>query len=410
MPGSTNRFGTRCVHAGQSPEPVTGAIATPVFQTSTYVQDGVGRHKGYEYARLQNPTREAAEANIAALEEGSHGIAFSSGLAAIECLAKVVAAGGHIVSEENLYGGAIRMFSQVLDRLGIEVALVDSRDPGALGRAVRPGATRLVYLETPTNPLMRVTDIAAAAETARAAGALLCVDNTFASPYNQTPLALGADVVVHSTTKYLNGHSDVLGGILVLDDDALAEEIHFVRKSTGPVPGPMDSWLTLRGTKTLHLRMPRHNENGMRTAEFLRDHPAVRAVHYPGLPSHPDHALAARQMSGFSGMVSAELARDAAKRLAEGTRIFRLAESLGGVESMVCIPSLMTHASVPEPDRRRMGITDGLVRFSAGIEDGADLIEDLDRALRAAHRRKDRPAGPRRPARHPTAHTRKDGP
>ena len=410
MPGPTDRFDTRCVHAGQSPEATTGAIATPVFQTSTYVQDGVGRHKGYEYARLQNPTREAAEANIAALEEGAHGIAFSSGLAAIECLAKVVAAGGHIVSEENLYGGAIRMFSQVLDRLGIEVALVDSRDPGALGRAVRPGATRLVYLETPTNPLMRVTDIAAAAETARAAGALLCVDNTFASPYNQTPLALGADVVVHSTTKYLNGHSDVLGGILVLDDDALAEEIHFVRKSTGPVPGPMDSWLTLRGTKTLHLRMPRHNENGMRTAEFLRDHPAVRAVHYPGLPSHPDHALAARQMSGFSGMVSAELAPDAAKRLAEGTRIFRLAESLGGVESMVCIPSLMTHASVPEPDRRRMGITDGLVRFSAGIEDGTDLIEDLDRALRAAHTPEDGPAGPRRPARHPTAHTRKDGP
>ncbi|MDE2974145.1 MAG: PLP-dependent aspartate aminotransferase family protein [Gemmatimonadota bacterium] len=410
MPGPTDRFGTRCVHAGQSPEAVTGAIATPVFQTSTYVQEGVGRHKGYEYARLQNPTREAAEANIAALEGGAHGIAFSSGLAAIECLAKVVAAGGRIVSEENLYGGAIRMFTQVLDRLGIEVVLVDSRDPGALGRAVRPGATRLVYLETPTNPLMRVTDIAAAAEVARAAGALLCVDNTFASPYNQTPLALGADVVVHSTTKYLNGHSDVLGGILVLDDDALAEEIHFVRKSTGPVPGPMDSWLTLRGTKTLHLRMPRHNENGMLTAEFLRDHPAVRAVHYPGLPSHPDHALAARQMSGFSGMVSAELAPDDAKRLAEGTRIFRLAESLGGVESMVCIPSLMTHASVPEPDRRRMGITDGLVRFSAGIEDGADLIEDLDRALRAGHTRKDGPAGPRRPARPPTAQTRKDGP
>ena len=410
MPDPTDRFDTRCVHAGQSPEAVTGAITTPVFQTSTYVQDGVGRHKGYEYARLQNPTREAAEANIAALEEGAHGIAFSSGLAAIECLAKVVAAGGHIVSEENLYGGAIRMFGQVLVRLGIEVTLVDSRDPGALGRGIRPGATRLVYLETPTNPLMRVTDIAAAAGTARAAGALLCVDNTFASPYNQTPLALGADVVVHSTTKYLNGHSDVLGGILVLNDDALAEEIHFVRKSTGPVPGPMDSWLTLRGTKTLHLRMPRHNENGMRTAEFLRDHPAVRAVHYPGLPSHPDHALAARQMSGFSGIVSAELAGDDAKRLAEGTRIFRLAESLGGVESMVCIPSLMTHASVPEPDRRRMGITDGLVRFSAGVEDGADLIEDLDRALRAAHTRKDGPAGPRRPARHLVAHTHKDRP
>ena len=382
MSDPRDRFDTRCVHAGQAPEAVTGAITTPVFQTSTYVQDGVGRHKGYEYARLQNPTREAAEANIAALEGGAHGIAFASGLAAIECLVKVVAAGGHIVSEENLYGGAVRMFTQVLNRLAIEVTLVDTRDPGAVRRAIRPGETRLVYLETPTNPLMRVTDIAAAAHIAHGAGALLCVDNTFASPYNQRPLELGADVVVHSTTKYLNGHSDVLGGILVLDDGALAEEVHFVRKSTGPVPGPMDSWLTLRGTKTLHLRMPRHNENGMRVAEFLQDHPAVRTVHYPGLPSHPDHALAGRQMRGFSGMLSAELADDDAKRLAEGTRIFRLAESLGGVESMVCIPSLMTHASVPEPERLRMGITDGLVRFSVGIENGADLVEDLDRALR----------------------------
>lgn len=382
MSDPTDRFDTRCVHAGQSPEAVTGAITTPVFQTSTYVQDGVGRHKGYEYARLQNPTREAAEANIAALEGGAHGIAFASGLAAIECLVKVVAAGGHIVSEENLYGGAVRMFTQVLNRLGIEVTLVDTRDPGAVRGAIRPGETRLVYLETPTNPLMRVTDIAAAAHIAQGVGALLCVDNTFASPCNQRPLELGADVVVHSTTKYLNGHSDVLGGILVLDDGALAEEVHFVRKSTGPVPGPMDSWLTLRGTKTLHLRMPRHNENGMRVAEFLQDHPAVRTVHYPGLPSHPDHTLAGRQMRGFSGMLSAELAAGDAKRLAEGTRIFRLAESLGGVESMVCIPSLMTHASVPEPERLRMGITDGLVRFSVGIEDGADLVEDLDRALR----------------------------
>ena len=394
MSDPPDRFGTRCVHAGQSPEATTGAITTPVFQTSTYVQDGVGRHKGYEYARLQNPTREAAEANIAALEEGAHGIAFSSGLAAIECLVKVVAAGGHIVSEENLYGGAIRMFSQVLNRLGIEVTLADSRDLGVVQRAIRPGTTRLVYLETPTNPLMRVTDIAAAADIAHRAGAILCVDNTFASPYNQTPLGLGADVVAHSTTKYLNGHSDVLGGILVLDDDDLADEIHFVRKSTGPVPGPMDSWLTLRGTKTLHLRMERHNENGRRVAEFLQGHPAVRAVHYPGLPSHPDHALAGRQMKGFSGMVSAELTEDDARRLAEGTRLFRLAESLGGVESMVCIPSLMTHASVPEPDRRRMGLTDGLVRFSAGIENGADLVEDLDRALRRGNRARNRRASP----------------
>ncbi len=382
----TDRFGTRCVHAGQSPEAVTGALATPVFQTSTYVQDGLGRHRGYEYARLQNPTREASEANIASLEGGAHGIAFSSGLAAIECLAKTVASGGHIVSEENLYGGTTRMFTRVLDRLGIEVAMVDSRDPAALHRAIRPGATRLVHLETPTNPLMRIADIAAAADIAHAAGALLCVDNTFASPCNQRPLALGADVVVHSTTKYLNGHSDVLGGILVLDDDALADEIHFVRKSTGPIPGPMDSWLTLRGTKTLHLRMARHNDNGMRIAGFLQAHPAVRAVHYPGLPSHPEHDLARRQMTGFTGMVSAELSPEDAKRLAEGTRLFRLAESLGGVESMVCVPSLMTHASVPEPERRRMGITDGLVRLSAGVEDPDDLVEDLTRALRMGSR------------------------
>ena len=381
MSDRPGRFGTRCIHAGQSPEAVTGAITTPVFQTSTYVQDGLGRHKGYEYARLQNPTREAVEANIAALEEGRRGIAFSSGLAAIECLVKTVAGGGHVVSEENTYGGTTRMFTQVLDRLGIGVTLVDCRDLAAVQDAMRPD-TKLIHVETPSNPLMRITDIGAVAGIARAHGAILCVDNTFASPYNQQPLALGADVVMHSTTKYLNGHSDVLGGILVLDDDALAEEIHFVRKSTGPIPGPMDSWLTLRGTKTLHVRMERHNENGMRVAEFLQSHPEVRTVHYPGLPSHPRHELASRQMKGFSGMLSADLSEAAAKRMAEGTRIFRLAESLGGVESMICVPSLMTHASVPGELRRRMGITDGLVRLSAGIEDGRDLVEDLEQALR----------------------------
>ncbi len=373
-------FGTRCVHAGQSPEPVTGAITTPVFQTSTYVQDGLGRHRGYEYGRLQNPTREAAEANIAALEGARHGISFSSGLAAIECLVKTVAAGGHVVSEENTYGGTTRMFTQVLDRLGIEVTLVDTRDEAAVRAAVRPD-TRLIHLETPSNPLMRIADIEVLARTAEAAGALLCVDNTFASPCNLNPLALGADVVVHSTTKYLSGHSDVLGGVVVLDDDALADELFFVRKSTGPVPGPFDSWLTLRGARTLHLRMERHNENGMRIAEFLESHPLVRRVHYPGLPSHPRHELARRQMTGFSGMVSAELDEADARRMAEGTRIIRLAESLGGVESMICIPSLMTHASVPEDARLRMGITNGLVRVSAGIEDAADLVEDIERAL-----------------------------
>ena len=378
---SRGRFATRCVHAGQSPEPVTGAITTPLFQTSTYVQQGLGKHTGYEYARLQNPTREATEANIADLEAGGHGIAFSSGMAAIECLVKAVAAGGHIVSEENTYGGTTRMFTQVLDRLGIAVTLVDCRSAAAVRDAMRP-ETGLIHLETPSNPLMRITDIGAVAKIARDHDAVLCVDNTFASPYNQQPLTLGADVAMHSTTKYLNGHSDVLGGILVLDDDALAEEVHFVRKSTGPVPGPMDSWLTLRGTKTLHVRMERHNENGMRIAEFLEAHAMVRTVHYPGLVSHPQHHLAGSQMSGFSGMLSAEMEESDAKRLAERTRIFRLAESLGGVESMICVPSLMTHASVPEESRLRMGITNGLVRLSAGIEDWRDLVEDLDRALR----------------------------
>lgn len=381
MPDSTGRFATRCVHAGQSPEAVTGAITTPVFLTSTYVQEGLGRHKGYEYARLQNPTREASEANVAALEGGRHGIAFSSGLAAFECLAKTVAPGGHIVSEENTYGGTTRMFMEVFSRLGITFTLVDTRDPDVVRGALRP-ETRLVLLETPSNPLMRITDIEAVARITREHGALLCVDNTFASPFNQNPLALGADAVVHSTTKYLGGHSDILGGMLVVDDDDLAAELHFVRKSTGPIPGPLDSWLTLRGTKTLHLRMTRHNENAMLVAEFLAGHPAVRAVHYPGLASHPEHELAHRQMRGFSGMLSLDLSTDDARRLAEGTRLFRLAESLGGVESMICVPSLMTHAAVPEELRLRMGITDGLVRLSVGIEDGRDLIEDLADALR----------------------------
>ena len=382
MPESTERFATRCVHAGQSPEAVTGAITTPVFLTSTYVQEGLGRHKGYEYARLQNPTREASEANVAALEGGRHGIAFSSGLAAFECLAKTVAPGGHIVSEENTYGGTTRMFLEVFSRLGITFTLVDTRDPDAVRGALRT-ETRLVLLETPSNPLMRITDIEAVAGIVREHGALLCVDNTFASPFNQNPLALGADAVVHSTTKYLGGHSDILGGMLVVNDDDLAAELHFVRKSTGPIPGPLDSWLTLRGTKTLHLRMMRHNENGMGVAEFLAGHPAVRAVHYPGLPTHPEHELARRQMRGFSGMLSLDLSADDARRLAEGTRLFRLAESLGGVESMICVPSLMTHAAVPEEMRLRMGITDGLVRLSVGIEDGRDLIEDLAGALRS---------------------------
>jgi len=381
--GRVHRFGTLAVHAGQSPEPTTGAIMPPIFQTSTYVQPQVAEplQGRYDYARVANPTREALEANVAGLEGGRHGIAFASGLAAIESVVKRLSSGDHVVSEENVYGGTTRMFTRVLAKLGIEFTFVDTRDPEAIERAIRP-STRLVHVETPTNPMMRLCDLRAAADVAHAAGALLMVDNTFASPYNQRPLELGADVVVHSTTKYLNGHSDIIGGMVVADDDELAEEIRFVRKSTGAVPGPMDAWLCLRGTKTLHLRMRAHNENADAVARFLEGHSKVDGVHYPGLTSHPQHALAVRQMSGFSGMVSVELGSLArARAFAEGTRIFQLAESLGGVESLVSVPALMTHASVPEERRREMGLNDGLVRLSVGIEDIDDLLEDLESAL-----------------------------
>lgn len=375
-------FATRAIHAGQSPEATTGAIMPPIFQTSTYVQPAAGEPiDGYDYARVKNPTREALEANIAGLENGKHGVAFASGLAAIESVVKRLSAGDHIVSEENTYGGVIRMFSRVLEKLGLEFSFVDTRDPDAIRRAMRPN-TRLVHVETPTNPMMRLCDIEAAAGIAHAGGALLMVDNTFASPFNQRPLEMGADVTVHSATKYLNGHSDVIGGVLVVNDDALAEEIHFVRKSSGAVPGPMDAWLVLRGAKTLHVRMERHNEHGIAVANFMQEHPAITAVHYPGLESHPQHELAVRQMDGFTGMVSVELkSAEAARDFAKRTEIFQLAESLGGVESLISIPALMTHASVPAKMRERMGVTEGLVRLSVGIEDLDDILADLSQAL-----------------------------
>jgi cystathionine beta-lyase/cystathionine gamma-synthase len=376
-------FGTLAVHAGQSPESVTGAIMPPIFQTSTYVQPAVAepREGRYDYARVANPTREALEANVAGLEGGRHGIAFASGLAAIEALVKRLSAGDHVVSEENVYGGTTRMFTRILAKLGLEFTFVDSRDPDAIRRAIRP-ETKLVHIETPTNPLMRLCDLHAAAEAAHEGGAILMVDNTFATPFNQRPLELGADVVVHSATKYLNGHSDIIGGILVVNDDELAEDIRFVRKSTGAVPGPMDAWLCLRGLKTLHLRMRAHNENALAVARHLEEHPGVDRVLYPGLPSHPQHDLAAKQMHGFSGMVAVDVGSlTRAKSLAEGTRIFQLAESLGGVESLISVPALMTHASVPEERRQHMGLTEGLVRLSVGIEDVHDLIADLEGAL-----------------------------
>jgi cystathionine gamma-lyase len=376
------RFGTLAVHAGQEPDPTTGAVMPPVYQTSTYVQEALGKpRRGYEYARVQNPTREAMEANIAALEGGRHGIAFASGLAAIEAIVKRLSAGDHIVYEENVYGGTHRMFAQVLSRFSLEFTAVDTRDPEAVRRAIRPN-TRLILLETPTNPMMRLADLRAVAGIARQAGVLLAVDNTFATPYNQRPLELGADIVVHSTTKYLNGHSDVVGGIVVTNDDQVAADLRFLQKATGAIPGPWDCWLVLRGTKTLHLRMEAHNRNGQQIAEFLERHPKVERVYYPGLASHPQHELARRQMRGFTGMISIDVGSlERARKLVEGTRIFALGESLGGVESLIGHPAIMTHASVPRERREAMGITDGLVRLSVGVEDVHDLIEDLDQAL-----------------------------
>lgn len=376
-----HRLATLAIHGGQAPEPHTGAIMPPIFQTSTYVQPELDQGWPWEYARVQNPTREALERNLAALENASHGIAFASGMAAIDCVARLLSAGDHVVCEENTYGGTTRLATQVLNRAGISFSFVDSRDAQRIRDALRPN-TRLVLLETPTNPMMRLCDLGAAAEATRDAGILLCVDNTFATPVNQRPHEAGADIVMHSTTKYLNGHSDIIGGALTVRDPDLADQLRFLRKSTGAVPGPMDCWLCLRGTKTLHVRMREHNANGLAVARFLKAHSAIEDVYYPGLASHPQHELATRQMTGFSGMVSATLpSEDAVRRLVEGTRIFALAESLGGVESLISVPALMTHASVPAERREEMGVSSRLVRLSVGIEDPQDLLEDLEQAL-----------------------------
>jgi cystathionine beta-lyase/cystathionine gamma-synthase len=376
------RFGTLAIHAGQTPDPSTGAITTPVFQTSTYVQPELGRHLGFEYARTHNPTRQALEANVAALESGRFGVAFASGMAALDNVARLFNAGDHIVCGEGVYGGSSRLLEQVYSRLGFEFSFVDSSDLNAIEAALTP-KTRLVHIETPTNPMMRLTDLEAAAALAHARGALLSVDNTFASPYNQRPLEFGADIILHSTTKYLNGHSDMVGGLVILNDPDLHERLRFLQNAAGGVPGPWDCWLALRGTKTLHLRMKAHNENGQRIAEWLESSDQVNRVHYPGLASHPQHELARRQMTGFAGMISIDLgSQERAKRFVERVRLFALAESLGGVESLIGVPSLMTHASVPIDRRARLGITDGVVRLSCGVEDVDDLIEDLDQALR----------------------------
>jgi cystathionine beta-lyase/cystathionine gamma-synthase len=379
-------FGTRAIHAGQRPEPLAGAIMTPVYLTSTYVQEGLGVNKGYEYARGKNPTREAFERNVAALENGKHGFAFASGMGALDSIMKLFRAGDHIVCGENVYGGTFRLFDRILQHMGLSFSYVDSRDPQKVADAIT-ASTRAVLVETPTNPLMRLTDISAVAEIAHRRDSLLIVDNTFASPYFQRPLELGADIVFHSTTKYLNGHSDMIGGCAIVRDDDLAARLQFIHNAAGAVAGPFDAWLALRGTKTLHLRMRQHDVNGRAIANWLAERVGHENVFYIGLPSHPQHELAKRQMSGFGGMISVELgSREKAAHLLGKGRVFALAESLGGVESLISQPAGMTHASVPPERRAALGLSEGLVRLSCGVEDTADLIADLEQAFEGIDR------------------------
>ena len=376
------RFSTRAIHAGQRPDPTTGAIMPAIVQTSTYAQEGLGINKGYEYARGKNPTREALERNVAALEGGQHGFAFSSGMGCVDSIMKLFKSGDHIIVGSNVYGGTFRLFDKLLQNFGLTFSWVDSRDPQRIADAVKPN-TRAIMIETPTNPLMHLTDIRAAVAVGRKQRALVIVDNTFATPAFQNPLALGADIVWHSSTKYLNGHSDLVGGIAVLNDDELAARLQFILNAAGAVPGPMDAWLTLRGTKTLALRMRQHDANGRTVASWLAQRLGEERVFYPGLPSHPQHKLALAQMTGFGGMVSVETGSKAnAAKVVERVKVFTLAESLGGVESLVCQPAGMTHASVEPARRAEIGITDGLLRFSCGVEDAEDLVEDLERAFK----------------------------
>lgn len=376
-------FGTLAIHAGQAPDPSTGAIMTPIFQTSTYVQDAPTQHKGYEYSRVSNPTRTALEQNLAALEGADHGICFASGVAATDAICKSLRPGDHIVAMNDLYGGTIRLFRQVYEPFGLRFSFVDMTDLDAVEQAITDD-TKLMWVETPTNPLLRIVDIAALSKLAKSRGVAVAVDNTFASPYLQQPLALGADMSMHSTTKYLGGHSDVIGGAVLTNRDDWAEQLRFQIKATGAAPAPMDCFLVLRSTKTLHVRMERHCSNARAVAEFLNEHPRVGRVHYPGLPDDPGHDLARRQMRDFGGMISFSLSDDrleAAHHVLSSTRIFQLAESLGGVESLIEHPASMTHASVPAEVRRQIGLEDSLIRLSVGIEAVDDLIHDLDAAL-----------------------------
>jgi cystathionine beta-lyase/cystathionine gamma-synthase len=372
---------TRAVHAGHVPDPLAGAVMPPIYQTSTYQQEGLGKHKGYEYGRTQNPTREVLERNVASLEGATHGFAFGSGLAALDTILKLFKAGDHLVCANNLYGGSPRLMTRVYANFGLTFSFVDMRDVKNVERAITP-ATRLIYTETPTNPMMHIVDLAALGDLAAARGLLLAVDNTFATPVFQRPIELGANIVLHSTTKYLNGHSDMVGGLLVTDRDDLAERIGFLQNAAGGVPGPMDCWLAVRGIKTLPLRMRQHDATGRLVADWVSKHPRVQKTYYPGLASHPQHALAKRQMSGFGGMVAFEVGDvEYAKHIVERVRIFKLAESLGGVESLIGHPASQTHASVPPELRKELGLTDSLVRLSCGIEDASDLIADLEAAM-----------------------------
>jgi cystathionine beta-lyase/cystathionine gamma-synthase len=376
------KFATKAIHAGQEPDPSTGAIMTPIFQTATYAQAGLGENKGFEYSRTSNPTRSVLEACMAALEDGKYGLAFASGMAAESAILSLLSAGDHIVSCDDLYGGSYRIFERVMRRYTVETSYVPAGNLDAYEQAIRPN-TKMVWLETPTNPLLRLVDIRAIAEIAHRHKLLVVVDNTFASPYFQQPLKLGADIVVHSTTKYINGHSDVVGGALVLNDEEAYEAIKFYQNAAGGVPSPFDAWLILRGIKTLAVRMRQHEENARAVAGFLAEHPRVERVYYPGLVSHPDHELAKRQMSGFGGMVSFQPKGSLVDiaQIVRRFKVFALAESLGGVESLVCHPASMTHGSIPKDIRESRGLTDTLLRLSVGIEDKEDLMRDLEQAL-----------------------------
>lgn len=374
-------FSTDAIHAGQIPDPTTGAVITPIYQTSTYAQEELGKHKGFEYGRTQNFTREALEKNVAALEKGKYGIAFSSGLAAIHAIMSLVKSGDHIIATDNVYGGTYRLFEKVMKNYNLEFSWINTSDLNNLKNAIKEN-TKLVYLETPTNPMLTLTDLRAASEICRKYQLISIVDNTFMSPYFQKPLELGCDIVIHSTTKYINGHSDIIGGMLLLNDNELYSKLKYIQNAIGAVPSPFDCWLILRSTKTLAVRMERHNQNAIALANFLKESRLVNKVIYPGLNEHPQYELAKKQMTGFGGMISIDTGDpERSKLLLKKVKIFTLAESLGGVESLICHPATMTHASVPKEERERFGITDSLVRLSVGIEDIEDLIEDIRKAL-----------------------------